>query len=56
MRACSANETGNDRANRSRAVVEADFTIGAMATTLSEIYATVHQDAREFAATMGDLL
>ena len=47
---------GNDRPERSRAVVEADFTIGAMASTLSEIYARVHHDAQEFAATIGDPL
>jgi glycosyltransferase involved in cell wall biosynthesis len=48
-----AAESGNERADKSRAVVEADFTIGAMAGTLSTIYAHVHEDAEEFAATMG---
>ncbi|MGV8970335.1 MAG: glycosyltransferase [Microbacteriaceae bacterium] len=49
-----ATEVGNERPDRSRAVVEADFTIGAMASTLSDIYADVHEDAEEFAATIGD--
>jgi glycosyltransferase involved in cell wall biosynthesis len=49
-----AAESGNERADKSRAVVEADFTIGAMAGTLSTIYAHVYEDAEEFAALMGE--
>jgi len=51
-----AAESGNDRPDTSRAVVEADFTIGAMASTLADIYAHVHDDAEAFAATMGETL
>jgi glycosyltransferase involved in cell wall biosynthesis len=50
-----ATEKGNERPDRSRAVVETDFTIGAMATTLSDIYAHVHEADEKFAATIGEI-
>jgi glycosyltransferase involved in cell wall biosynthesis len=45
----------NGRPDLSRLVVEADFTIGAMANTLSGIYGHVHEADEKFAASMGEI-
>lgn len=42
--ACAAAETTPERAAYSRRVVEADFTIEAMANALTNVYSTVHHD------------
>lgn len=42
--ACAAAETTDQRAAHSRAVVEADFTVQAMARALTRVYSDVHHD------------
>lgn len=44
----SANETTGERAERSRRTVETSFTIEAMASALTTVYSSVHQEENEF--------